>query len=75
MGRNTLAALTAGRVVAGVISEIGMIPSDTQDPVLVAQALASARVMDDPESRCGAPAVFARLMVLLDALHEGVDDA
>lgn len=63
-----------GGVVAGVFAEIGMIPVDAQDPVLVAEALAFARVIDDPESAMAAPAACARLMSRLDHLHEGVDD-
>jgi hypothetical protein len=71
-----LAYLTsdAGCVVAGVIDEIGRIPVDRQNPVLVAEALASARVVADPESAAVASAAFARLVSRLEALHEVSDD-
>lgn len=62
-----------GHVVAGVITEIGMIPVDAQDPALVAEALACARIMDDPESAIAAPAALARLTTKLDVLHEAVE--
>jgi hypothetical protein len=63
-----------GRVVAGVLAEIGQIPVSRQQPELVAEALRCAYLIDDPESFSVAPLVFARLACLLDALHEGVDD-
>jgi hypothetical protein len=71
-----LDALTnsAGSVVVGVLAEVAMLPVDAQNPVLVAQALASARVVADPESAAFAPAAFARMMARLDQLREGVDD-
>lgn len=78
MREMTYLTTEAGRVVAGVLQEIGGIPVDTQDPAMVAKALAPARILDDPESFVGAPAAFARLSDRLDALqerHEGVDDA
>jgi hypothetical protein len=68
--------LTGGAscVVSGVLAEIAAIPVDAQDPVLVAQVLASARVVGDPESAAFAPAAFARLMTRLEGLREGLDD-
>jgi hypothetical protein len=62
----------SGRVVSGVLSEVGAIPVANQDPALVAQVLACARVIDDPESFSVAPQAFVRLARLLDACHEGV---
>lgn len=71
-----LDALTndAGSVVAGVISEIGAIPFERQHPRLVAEVLACARVVDDPENHATAPRMFVRMMRLLDECHKGVDD-
>jgi len=63
-----------GRVVSSVLAEVAMIPVDSQQPSVVAEALASARVMDDPDSVMAAPAALARLSVRLEALHEGVDE-
>jgi hypothetical protein len=74
MREMTYLTTETGRVVAGVLQEIAAIPVDAQDPALVAQALASARILDDPESFIGAPAAFARLSARLDALREGIDD-
>jgi hypothetical protein len=74
MREMTYLTAETGRVVAGVLQEIAAIPFDRQQPQLVAEALACARVVDDPESFSAAPAAFARLMAKLDALHEGVDD-
>jgi hypothetical protein len=70
----TYLMIEPGRVVAAVLSEIAAIRVDAQNPVLVAQALASARLLDDPESVVAAPAAFARMMARLDSLHEGIDD-
>lgn len=67
-------ATDSGHVVKSVIDEVAQISVDLQDPRLVARALASARVMDDPDCARAWPAAFARLMVLLDELHAGVDE-
>jgi hypothetical protein len=74
MREMTYLGTDSGRVVAAVLSEVAAIPVDRQCPRLVAEALASARVIDDPESAAFAPAVFARMMSRLDSLHEGIDD-
>jgi len=66
--------LTGGRVVAGVLDEIGQIPVDRQDPALGAAALANAAIVDDPENFAAAPRAFGRMTKLLDALHEGGDE-
>lgn len=69
-----LTGIGVGRVMCGVLAEIAAIPVTEQCPRLVAEALASARAVDDPENVAAAPAAFARLMARLDALREGVDD-
>jgi hypothetical protein len=76
MNRHGMTYLTIepGHVVAGVLSEVAAIPVDQQDPRLVARALASARIMDDPDCALAWPAAFGRMTVLLDAIHEGVDE-
>lgn len=64
----------SGRVVAGVLSEIGAIPVAAQDPARVAETLACARIVDDPESALAAPQAFSVMRDLLDQLHKGADD-
>jgi hypothetical protein len=63
-----------GRVLAGVLAEIGAIPSELQHPELVAEALRYANILDNPECVSVAPAAFGRMAALLNALHEGVDE-
>ncbi len=67
--RRNPVGVPAGRVLAGVLDEIGAIPASRQEPGLVADALAQARIIDDPESVTVAPAAFAQLMAVLDELH------
>jgi hypothetical protein len=62
-----------GRVLAGVLEEVGRIPVERQRPELVAEALRCAALIDDPESFAAAPQAFSRLAAALDALHKGVD--
>lgn len=64
----------AGCVLAGVLKEIGMIPVDAQDPALVAQALAFAYLVDDPESVAVAPQAAGRMRDVLAELHEKAGD-
>lgn len=65
-----LTYLTGGRVVAGLLDEIGQIAVERQDAHLVAAALSCAAVVDDPESGLAAPRAFGCMMKLLDELHE-----
>lgn len=63
-----------GHVVAGVLAEIGMIPVDRQHPALNAIALASARLMDDPDNSRVWVEAFGRMSARLGAIHEGVGE-
>ncbi len=59
----------AGRVLAGVLDEIALIPVERQQPQLVAAALALAAIIDAPGLQTIAPVAHAGLMAALDELH------